>query len=116
MVRPLWLLARHSNIMRTAVGPVRLRTPRVPWGEVREFERTIKGQLSKCSYREKPEDLIRQYTGTLDSRDWNGDFIRLWGVLACVLIMEGFAMALLSIAKPLNRRHRRGQAAFLRAG
>ena len=36
--------------------------------------------------------------------------------LACVLIMEGFAMDNKAIAKPLNRRHRRGQAAFLRAG
>lgn len=70
------------------LGPVRLRTPRVPWGEVREFERTIRGQLSKCSYREKLEDLIRQYTRTLDSRDWNGDFIRLWGVLEQLTLAE----------------------------
>jgi hypothetical protein len=70
------------------LGPVRVRTPRVPWGEVREFERTIRGQLSRCSYREKLEDLIRQYTRALDSRDWNGDFIRLWGALEQLTLAE----------------------------
>jgi hypothetical protein len=62
------------------VGPIRPRTSSIEWQELRKFEKSVRRKLSKSSYRERLEDFIRQYTRALDSRDWNGDFIRLWGL------------------------------------
>jgi len=45
------------------------------------FLKGTQKRLSKLPYREQMEEAIIRYTRALDERDWEGSFLRLWGVL-----------------------------------
>ena len=46
-----------------------------------DFTLKIRARLSKIKYAPVIEDALRRYGNSLDQRDWNNAFFRLWGIL-----------------------------------
>lgn len=63
------------------VGPLEPITLDRNFESMRKLEGDFRRYLARSRYRTDLEDSIRWYGRVLDSRDWNTDFVQLWGLL-----------------------------------
>lgn len=69
-------------------GPLKVHDPRVDIDRLYRFQDKIRRLLKKCRYRSTIEAAILRYTRALDLIDWEGAFLRLWGVLEQLTFTE----------------------------
>ena len=63
------------------VEPVQTQNVSQDFDKLNDFMNFIRKQLSKISYSNIVEDALRRYVRSLDERDWNNAYLRLWSVL-----------------------------------
>ena len=49
--------------------------------DMKEYEKWIRDQLTKSSYRTRIESCLRRYVRALDSTDWEKSILSLWGIV-----------------------------------
>lgn len=63
------------------VEPVTVQNIHPDFDKINAFTRLVRRQLSKICYSNVIEDALRRYGRSLDERDWNNAYLRLWSLL-----------------------------------